>query len=73
MVQSMNARMNDNAHMESFYHSMKSDVVHGVAFEDERQLSQAVREYIRFYNERRLHSSIGYVAPAAYVTSSRFC
>jgi transposase InsO family protein len=66
MVQSMNARMNDNAHMESFYHSMKSDAVHGVAFDDERQLSQAVREYIRFYNERRLHSSIGYVAPAAY-------
>jgi putative transposase len=48
MVQSMNTRMNDNAHMESFYHSMKSDVVHGVAFDDERQLSQAVREYIRF-------------------------
>ena len=66
MVQSMNARMNDNAHMESFYHSMKSDVIHGATFDDERQLSHAVRDYIRFYNERRLHSSIGYVAPAAY-------
>jgi putative transposase len=66
MVQSMNGRMNDNAHMESFYHSMKSDVVHGVTFEDERQLGRMVREYIRFYNERRLHSSIGYLAPEVY-------
>ena len=66
IVQSMNERMNDNAYMESFFHSMKSDVIHGVTFEGERQMQQAVREYIRFYNERRLHSSIGYVAPAVY-------
>lgn len=66
MVQSMNERMNDNAHMESFYHSMKSDIIHGVTFESEDQMRRAVREYIRFYNERRLHSSIGYVAPVVY-------
>jgi transposase InsO family protein len=66
IVQSMNERMNDNAHMESFYHSLKSDVIHGVNFANEEQLSRVVREYIRFYNERRLHSSIGYVAPAVY-------
>jgi putative transposase len=52
--------------MESFYHSMKSDVIHGVAFDDEAQVRRVVREYIRFYNERRLHSSIGYAAPAIY-------
>lgn len=50
IVQSMNERMNDNAHMESFYHSMKSDVIHGVAFEHERQIDRVVCEYIRFYN-----------------------
>jgi len=66
IVQSMNERMNDNAYMESFYHSMKSDVIHGVTFENETQLQRVVRSYIRFYNERRLHSSIGYVAPAVY-------
>jgi putative transposase len=69
IVQSMNERMNDNAHMESFYHSMKSDVIHGRAFEGDKQMRRVVREYIRFYNERRLHSSIGYVAPAVYEQS----
>lgn len=29
MVQSMNRRLNDNAHMESFFHSMKADAFHG--------------------------------------------
>ena len=66
IVQSMNERMNDNAHMESFYHSMKSDVIHGVQFDDEQHLKRTIREYIRYYNERRLHSSIGYMAPAMY-------
>ena len=66
IVQSMNERMNDNAHMESFYHSMKSDVIHGVQFDDEQHLMRTIREYIRYYNERRLHSSIGYMAPAMY-------
>jgi putative transposase len=66
IVQSMNERVNDNAHMESFYHSMKSEVIHGVSFDEERQLQRAVSGYIHFYNERRLHSSIGYVAPATY-------
>jgi putative transposase len=66
IVQSMNERVNDNAHMESFYHSMKSEVIHGVSFDEERQLQRVVSGYIHFYNERRLHSSIGYVAPATH-------
>lgn len=66
IVQSMNERVNDNAHMESFYHSMKSEVIHGVSFDEEQQLQRVVSGYIHFYNERRLHSSIGYVAPATY-------
>ena len=66
IVQSMNERMNDNAYMESFYHSMKSDVIHGATIDNDGQLLQVIREYIRFYNERRLHSSIGYMTPAIY-------
>ena len=66
IVQSMNERMNDNAYMESFYHSMKSEVIHGARIDEEHELREVVRKYIHFYNERRLHSSIGYMAPAVY-------
>ena len=45
---------------------MKSDIVHGVRFEQYRQMLDSVRNYMRFYNYRRLHSSLGYVPPATY-------
>jgi len=67
-VQSMNRpqRMNDNAHMESFFHSFKSETIHGRTFADDRQVLAAVRSYLPFYNLNRLHSSLDYVSPATY-------
>jgi len=57
----------DNAHMESFFHSMKAEVIHGVAFKDEKELRAVLRGYInQFYNQKRLHSGIGYMAPTEY-------
>lgn len=69
-VQSMNrpGKLTDNAHMESFFHSMKSDVVHGVVFEQEKELQTMMRSYIPFYNQKRLHSSLGYLSPVQYET-----
>jgi len=58
--------LTDNAHVESFFHSMKSDIIHGVHFVDEHTLASAVRRYIPFYNGRRLHSSLDYRSPVAY-------
>ena len=68
IVQSMNrsGKMNDNVHIESFFHSMKNDIVHGVRFDEDQQLLDEVREYMPFYNNTRLHSSLGYVSPATY-------
>lgn len=68
IVQSMNrrGRPTDNAHMESFFHSMKSDVIHGRRFEHRVELEGVVRRYIAFYNRRRLHSSLDYRSPLAY-------
>jgi putative transposase len=67
-VQSMNRprEITDNAYMESFFHSMKSDVIHGVRFPDDIQLVSLLRSYIPYYNGVRLHSAIGYSSPVAY-------
>jgi putative transposase len=56
----------DNAHMESFFHSLKAEVVHGARFETEATLRNELRGYIRYYNHRRLHSALGYRSPVDY-------
>ncbi len=68
IVQSMNrpGKLNDNAYIESFFHSMKADIVHGLRFTEDQQIEQAVRAYVPFYNGTRLHSSLDYVPPATF-------
>jgi putative transposase len=67
-LQSMNRprQMNDNAHMESFFHSLKTEWLFGKTFQTESELRAALFDYIRFYNQRRLHSSLGYLSPAVF-------
>lgn len=60
------ARLGDNAHIESFFHSMKSEATHGVVFEDEHSLRSSLTGYIRRYNRTRLHSALGYLSPIDY-------
>lgn len=67
-IQSMNrpGKMTDNAQMESFFHSFKSDVYHGLVFKTEASMREVLRKYVPFYNQRRLHSGLGYMPPAQY-------
>ena len=53
----------DNAFAESFFHSMKSDVIHGRIFEDDHSLNIVVSRYLRRYNLTRRHSSLGFLSP----------
>ena len=68
IVQSMNrpGKMNDNAHMESFFHSMKAESLYGKAFDTDGQLRRALHSYTAFYNQQRLHSSLRYLPPATF-------
>lgn len=56
----------DNAHMESFFHSMKAEWIRGKTFANFSELEAAIKHYIRFYNHQRLHSGIDYHTPAEY-------
>lgn len=56
----------DNPHAESFFHSLKDDVLHGVRFTNDAQLRTCIRSYIPFYNHRRSHSSLGFVSRVEY-------
>jgi transposase InsO family protein len=56
----------DNAHMESFFHSMKTDVVHGAGFVNPDEVAPLLRRYFPYYNRVRLHSGLGYRSPVDY-------
>ncbi len=57
----------DNAHMESFYHSLKGELIRGRTFGSEDALRKPLASYInRFYNQERLHSGIAYMSPVNY-------
>jgi len=56
----------DNAHMESFFHSLKAELTRGAPLGSERRLRAALDGYIRYYNAHRMHSALGYRSPIAF-------
>jgi len=65
ITQSMSRRGNcwDNAVMERFFRSLKTERLNQLIFIDHTSAQQVINSYIRFYNFERLHSSIGYSTP----------
>ena len=56
----------ENAHMESFFHSLKADVIHGRRFANVTDLRRALNRYVSYYNHKRLHSALSYHSPVDY-------
>ena len=56
----------ENAHIESFFHSLKADGIHGRQFRSVSELRGHLRSYMRYYNYRRLHSALDYRSPVDY-------
>nr|MDQ3643430.1 IS3 family transposase [Actinomycetota bacterium] len=71
MVQSLSRPRQcwDNAVAESFFSSLKLELIDRRAWVTRAQVRRAVVDYIEvFFNRRRLHSSLNYLSPAEYET-----
>jgi putative transposase len=69
MVCSMSRKGNcwDNAPMESFFHSLKTELVHHRDDQTRDEARRDIFEYIEvFYNRQRRHSTLGYLSPAQF-------
>ena len=57
----------DNAVMESFFRTLKVELIYGNVFETRFQARRCIFEYIEvFYNRIRIHSAICYNSPDEY-------
>jgi putative transposase len=57
----------DNAAMESFWSTLKTEWLHPQSFQTQREAELAIFDYIEtFYNPKRLHSAVGYQSPVDF-------
>ena len=69
VIQSMSRKGNcwDNAVAESFFHTLKTELIHQQEFENQEEAKKAIFEYIEvFYNQNRMHSANNYLSPIEY-------
>jgi transposase InsO family protein len=69
MICSMSRKGNcwDNAPMESFFQTLKTELVHHRRYQTRGEAKANIFEYIEvFYNRSRRHSALGYLTPAEY-------
>jgi len=69
ITQSMSRKGNcwDNAVAESFFHTLKTELIHHLNYKTREEAQQSIFEYIEtYYNQKRLHSANDYLAPEVF-------
>jgi putative transposase len=69
IVSSMSGTGNcyDNAAMESFFHTLKTELIYFEHYKTREQAKQSIFEYVEvFYNRQRRHSTLGYLPPSTF-------
>lgn len=75
IVQSMSRKGNcwDNAVSESFFHTLKTELIYHIKFKTREEAKQAIFEYIEvFYNRVRMHSANDYLSPVEYEQAQNY-
>lgn len=75
IIQSMSRKGNcwDNSVSESFFHTLKVELIHHENFKTREEAKTAIFDYIEtFYNRVRMHSANGYMSPVEYEMAQNF-
>jgi putative transposase len=75
IIQSMSRKGNcwDNAVSESFFHTLKTELIYHIKFKTREEAKQAIFEYIEvFYNRVRMHSANDYLSPVEYEQAQNY-
>lgn len=59
----------DNAACETVFSKLKAEIGPDTSYRNQEELSQAINEWIHFYNERRIQTKLGNQTPLQYEQS----
>lgn len=68
IFQSMSRKGNcyDNSPMENFFAILKQEMYYGHVYKSFSELAKAITDYIKYYNEKRIKESLGWLSPVQY-------
>jgi putative transposase len=61
----------DNVYIERFWRSIKYEAIHLNEYDCLKQLYNGIKQYIKFYNDKRYHQNLDYATPASIYFSSK--